>query len=148
MIDESYADIDDFNVPALFEIQDISPSAYLTCMCNLFWQVGMVILVDIQQLQVILLILISCNLIGPRKTFNQHQRGDSCYVPQKNIIQKISTRTISTGRAYKKNCKDYKKLILHLPNFSNNKLLYMVILLLPFAKCLFSVNKCLIRKGQ
>ena len=64
MIDESYVDIDDFNVPALFEIQDISPSAYLTCMCNLFWQVGMVILVDIQQLQVILLILISCNLMG------------------------------------------------------------------------------------
>ena len=64
MIDESYVDIDDFNVPALFEIQDISPSAYLTCRCNLFWQVGMVILVDIQQLQVILLILISCNLMG------------------------------------------------------------------------------------
>ena len=27
--------------------------------------------------------------------------------------------------------------ILHLPNFSNNKVLYIVILLLPFAKCFF-----------
>ena len=36
--------------------------------------------------------------------------------------------------------------ILHLPNFSNNKLLYIVILLLPFAKCFISVNKYLIGK--
>ena len=35
---------------------------------------------------------------------------------------------------------------LHLPNFSNNKLTYIVILLLPFAKCFISVNKYLIRK--
>ena len=28
---ESYVDIHDFNVPALFEKGDITPSAYLTC---------------------------------------------------------------------------------------------------------------------
>ena len=35
---------------------------------------------------------------GSRKTFNYHQCSDSCYVPVKNIIQKISTPpTTSTG---------------------------------------------------
>ena len=29
--DESYVDIHDFNIPTLFEIGDISPSAYVTC---------------------------------------------------------------------------------------------------------------------
>ena len=60
-------------------------------------------------------------------------------------VQKISTPTTSTGRTKKKNDKDYKKLFLYFPNFSNNKLLYIVILLLPFAKCFISVNKYLIR---
>ena len=35
--------------------------------------------------------------------------------------------------------------ILHLPNVSNNKLLYLVILLLTFAKYLISINECLIQ---
>ena len=38
--------------------------------------------------------------------------------------------------------------ILHLLNFSNNKLLYIVILLLPLAWCFISVNECLIRKAK
>ena len=38
--------------------------------------------------------------------------------------------------------------ILREPNFSNNKLLYILILLLPFAKCFISVNECLIRKAK
>ena len=45
--DESYVDIHNFNIPALFEIGDISPSAYVTCIYNSFWRAGMVILVDI-----------------------------------------------------------------------------------------------------
>ena len=35
--DESYVDIHDFNVPTLFEIGDISPSAYVTCIYNSLW---------------------------------------------------------------------------------------------------------------
>ena len=35
--DESYVDIHDLNVPTLFEIGDISPSAYVTCIYNSFW---------------------------------------------------------------------------------------------------------------
>ena len=38
--------------------------------------------------------------------------------------------------------------ILDLSNFSNNKLLYIVILLLPFVKCFISVNECIIRKSK
>ena len=38
--------------------------------------------------------------------------------------------------------------ILHLLNFSNNKILYTVILLLLSAKCFISVNECLIRKAN
>ena len=72
----------------------------------------------------------------------------SCYVPKKNIIQKISTPTTSTGRTQEINYDDYKKLLLHLPNFSNNKLFCRVILVLPFAKCFISVNKCLRRKVE
>ena len=34
--DESYVDIHDFNIPTLFEIGDISPSAYVTCIYNSF----------------------------------------------------------------------------------------------------------------
>ena len=45
--DESYVDIHDSNVPTLFEIVDISPSAYVTCIYNSFWWIGMVSLVDI-----------------------------------------------------------------------------------------------------
>ena len=40
--DESYVDIHNFNVPALFEIGDISPSAYFTCIYNSFWWVDIV----------------------------------------------------------------------------------------------------------
>ena len=44
--DESYVDIHGFNVATL-EIGNISPSAYVTCIYNSFWWVGMVSLVDI-----------------------------------------------------------------------------------------------------
>ena len=71
-------------------------------------------------------------------------QSSMCYVPVKNI-QRTSTPTTSAGRTYKINNEDYKKLFLHLQNFSNNKLLYIAILLFPFAKCFTSVNKCLIR---
>ena len=43
---ESYVDIHGFNVATL-EIGNISPSAYVTCIYNSFWWVGMVSLVDI-----------------------------------------------------------------------------------------------------
>ena len=55
--------------------------------------------------------------------------------------------TSSTARTYKINDEDYRKLLLHLPGLSNNKLLYIVLLLL-FAKCFISVNECLIRKAK
>ena len=44
---ESHVDIHGFNVPTLFEIGDISPSAHVTCICNSFLLVDMVSLVAI-----------------------------------------------------------------------------------------------------
>ena len=129
-----------------FEIGDISPSAYVTSMYNSFWWVVMVSLVIIAAGDVINIDFMHPH--GSRKTFNQHQCADSCYVPVENIIQKISTPTTSTGTTNKINDDDYKKLFLNLPNFRNNKLLYIVTLLLPFAKCFISVNKYLIRTAK
>ena len=45
--DESYVDIHDFNFPTIFEIGVIGPSAYVTCIYNSPWLVGMINLVDI-----------------------------------------------------------------------------------------------------
>ena len=50
---ESYADIHDFNVPTLFEIGNISLSAYVTSLYNSFWWFDMVSLVDIATCDVI-----------------------------------------------------------------------------------------------
>ena len=67
----------------------------------------------------------------------------------KIIIENKSTpSTTSTGRTYKINDKYYRKLFLHVSDVSNNKLLYIVILQLPFEKCFISVNKCLITKAK
>ena len=67
----------------------------------------------------------------------------------KKIIQKKSTPpTASTERTYKINDEDYKIVILHVPDFSNNKRLCIVILLPPFRKCFISVNKLLLRKAK
>ena len=84
--------------------------------------------------------------MGHERQLISNECGDSCYVPVKNIIQKISAPITSTGRTYKINNEDYKKLFLHLPNFVDSALSYIVVLLLHFAKCLISVNKCLFRK--
>ena len=53
----------------------------------------------------------------------------------------------STARTCKINDEDYRKLLLHLPGLGNNKLLYIVPLVL-FAKCYISVKKYLIRKAK
>ena len=81
-----------------------------------------------------LLILISCILMG-------HER---------QLISIIVVIHVFSEKCYLKDinyCNIYWQ-ILHLPNFSNNELLYKVILLLPFAKCFISVNGCLIRKAK
>ena len=83
-----------------------------------------------------------------RKNFNKRQCADTCYVPLKNIFKKTSIRTTSTGRTYKITDEDYKKLFLYLPNFNNNQLLHIVILLLPFVRSSISVSKCLIKKTK
>ena len=132
--------------PILFEKGDVSPSAYISCIYNSFWSICMVSLVDIAAGDII-----NTDFMHPHralKTFlisiNVVIQSSMRYVPVKNI-QRTSTPTTSSGRTYKINNEDYKKLFLHLQNFSNNKLLYIAILLFPFAECFTSVNKCLTR---
>ena len=102
--DEPYVDIDDFNVPTFFEIGDISASPFFTCIYNSFWWVVMISLVGIAAGNVINIDFMHPH--GLRKTFKT--RGDSCYIPVKSIIQKISTPTTSTGRTNKINDEDTK----------------------------------------
>ena len=66
--DESYVDIHDVNVPTPFETGDVSPSAYVTCICSSLWWDGMVSLVDIAAGDVINVYFIHPH--GPWKTFN------------------------------------------------------------------------------
>ena len=65
---ESYVDIHDFNVSSLFEIGDISPSAYVTCIYNSFWWACMVSLVDIAAGSFINIDF--KHPLGPQETFN------------------------------------------------------------------------------
>ena len=110
-----------------------SPSAYATCAYNSFWWVCIISLVDITAGDVINLGFMHPH--GPWKTFNYHQNRDSCYVLVEFFLKDINFYYIYWE-------------ILHLANFSNNKLLYIVVLLLPFAKCFISANECLIRKAK
>ena len=66
--DESYVDTHDFNVPTLFEIGEVSSSAYVTFIYSSFWWVGMAILVDISAGHIIIIDFMYSH--GPRKTFN------------------------------------------------------------------------------
>ena len=66
--DESYVNIHDFNIPTLFEIEDMSPSSYVTCIYNSFWLLCKVSLVDIAAGDVINIDLMHPH--GPRKAFN------------------------------------------------------------------------------
>ena len=66
--DESYVDTHDFNVPTLFEIGEVSSSAYVTCIYSSFWWVGMVSLVDISAGHIIIIDFMYPH--GPQKTFN------------------------------------------------------------------------------
>ena len=89
----SVVDIHDFDVPTLFEIGNIIPSAWCSLYIYSFWLVGRASLVNIAAGDVKIDLM---HPYRPQKTFNWPQRGDSCYVPVKNIIQKMSTSTAST----------------------------------------------------
>ena len=110
-----------------------SPSAYETCIYNSFCWVGMVYSVDIAAGDVI-----NINFMH----LHGHERPliGIIVVIHVMFLWKHSSKTINSYCIYWE--------ILHLPNFSKNKLLYVVISLLPFAKCFISVNKCLVRKAK
>ena len=109
-------------------------STYVTCVYNSFWSVGMVSLVDIAAGDVL----------------------NIDFVHSSWAIKELQLATIwwfmlySSEKRYLKYINSYYIYweILHLPNFSNNKLLHLVILLLPFAKCFISINECLIKKAK
>ena len=61
--DEPYVDVYYFNISTVFQIGDISPSAFVICIGNSFWWDEMVSLVDVAAGDLILLILILCILM-------------------------------------------------------------------------------------
>ena len=107
--DDLFVDTFDFNLPTASEMTDIRPSTYVTCLCNLFWWVGMVTDIDAKQGDV------NVNFMhpphGPCKMFNWPQSGDACYVLMKNILCVISAPTTSTGRSYKIPDVDYQNAL-------------------------------------
>ena len=86
---ESHDDTHDFNLPTTFQLCDIRPMTYVTCLYDSFWWVGLVTQVDVK-VQFMF-------PHGPCKTFNWPETEDSCYVPIKNILCQISSPTTTTG---------------------------------------------------
>ena len=81
--DDFYVNTHDFDLPTMVELSNITPSTYVTCLYDLFWWVGIVSNVDIEQGDVKVDFM---HPHGPRKTFNWPESDDTCYVPTKNIL--------------------------------------------------------------
>ena len=116
--DDSFVDVHDFKIPTYVDIGDIGPSSYVTCVYNTFWWVGLVMDVDKEAGDVKIYFM---HPHGPRKTFNWPQGGDTCYVPIKNIVYKISVPTTSTGRTYRINDDDYNKTVAAFSKLHSSK---------------------------
>ena len=101
--DESHTGTHDFNLPTTFQLCDIRPMTYVTCLYDSFWWVGLVTQVDVK-VQFMF-------PHGPCKTFNWPETEDSCYVPIKNILCQISSPTTITGQNYKKTDEEYDNTI-------------------------------------
>ena len=76
--DEFHAGTHDVNLSTTFELCDIRPMTYVTCLFNSFWWVGLVTQVDVEQGDVKVQLMFPH---GPRKTFNWPETEGSCYVP-------------------------------------------------------------------
>ena len=81
--DKSHAGTHDFNLPTTFQLCDIRPMTYVTCLYDSFWLVGLVTQVDVEQGDAKVQFMLPHR---PSKTFNSPETEDSCYVPIKNII--------------------------------------------------------------
>ena len=106
--DKSQAGTHDFNLPTTFQLCDIEPMTYVTCLYNSFWWVGLVTQVDVEQGDVKVQLMFPH---GPHKTFNWPEAEDSCYVPIKNIVCQISSPTKTIGQTYKITDEEYDKTI-------------------------------------
>ena len=106
--DESRAGTHDFNLPTTFQLCDIRPMTYVTCLYDSFWWVGLVTQVDVEQGDVRVQFMFPH---VPCKTFNWPETEDSCYVPIKKILYQISSPTTTTGRTYRITDEEYDKTI-------------------------------------
>ena len=106
--DKSHAGTHDFNLPTTFQLCDIRPMTYVTCLYDSFGWVGLVTQVDVEQGDAKVQFMFSH---GPRKTFNWPETEDSCYVSVKNIICQISSPTTTTRQTYKITDEEYDRAI-------------------------------------
>ena len=79
---------------------------YVTAFTTLFWLVGLVTQVDVEQGDVKVQFMFPH---GPCKTFNWPET--SCYVSIKNILCQISSPTTTTVRTYKITDEEYDQRI-------------------------------------
>ena len=106
--DKSQAGTHDFNLPTTFQLCDIKPMTYVTCLYNSFWWVGLITQVDVEQDDIKAQFMFPH---GPHKTFNWSETEDSCYVPIKNIFCHISSPTTTTRETYKITDEEHDKTI-------------------------------------
>ena len=102
-------DVFDFdNKKAITNVIEFRVSAYISCVYNTFWWIGLILEVDVELGDVKIDFL---HLHGLRKTFTWPVGGDTCHVPMKNILCSISAPLTATGRTYNILDVDYQNTV-------------------------------------
>ena len=102
-------DVFDFdNKKAITNVIELRVSAYVSCIYNTFWWIGLILEVDVELGDVKIDFL---HPHGPRKTFTWPVGGDTCHIPMKNILCSISAPLTATGRTYNILDVDYQNTV-------------------------------------
>ena len=81
--DESHAGTHDFNLPTTFQLCDIRPMTYVTCLYDSFWWVGLVTQVDVEQGDVKVQFMF---LYGSGRTFDWPENEDHAMCQSKTFF--------------------------------------------------------------
>ena len=114
----SNVDVFDFdNNKAITNVSELRVSAYVSCVYNTFWWIGLISEVDVELCDVKIEFL---HPHGPRKTFTWPVGGDTCHVPMKNILCSISAPSTATGHTYKILDVDYQNTVSAFEQHNTN----------------------------
>ena len=90
------------------DIKKIKCFLYVSCICDTFWWVGIVTVVNIHEGDLKIELL---HRHGPRKTFSWPSVADKCFVPASNILCVITAPTTTTGRMYRISYTDFEQTL-------------------------------------